>query len=109
MVQPRKVKCGPGSGNANPPGSAAPSACRLEEADEKPTAQARSAVTGSGFLLATFSRIQILVRSSGRSFFSMNRAHVHTGPTPGSWEPRWTHQVADGRRLGPEAEPLQGR
>lgn len=57
MVQPRKVKCGPGSGNANPPCSAAPSACRLEEGDEKPSAQERSAVTGSGFLLATFSRI----------------------------------------------------
>ena len=31
MVQPPKVKRGPGSGNAKPPWSPAPCACRLEE------------------------------------------------------------------------------
>lgn len=31
------------------------------------------------------------------------------GPTPAFWEPSWTHQAAEERKLRPEAKPLQGR
>lgn len=44
MIQPRKVKGGPGSGNANPSESVAPSVCRFKEGDRKPSAQAQCTV-----------------------------------------------------------------